>query len=406
MNSKSMRAVSTLLGAAWLLVGLQVLVGVALSSRYKATLEAAHASISSLERSTGWGFVAAFHYWASAATIVTLILFLGWMLFGGHVRRENRWMWWCGLVLFGLVLALQVTGNALPASQHDVRTVNIEAGIAGGVPNVGPAMRSAVLGGDQFAQATLDRWYMLHRFILPLALLVVTLGGLMAARRLSWKITVLGALIPPLAALSFAAIFGLPLGPQATAADFTAAATQPMWYVYPSHAMLMGFGRLAPGAQWVGAMLIPAILGLILFALPLISKNGNVGRWLGGTAALGILLACAFAGTPVQNIAREDAVHSQQEGAGDFGPIDKKMAIKGEGVFLRENCMSCHRLGNKGKSDTGPNLAKVGSRISDPKWYIGLLKDPASKNRSTMPAFGDLSQSDSRELAEYLRSLK
>jgi mono/diheme cytochrome c family protein len=113
---------------------------------------------------------------------------------------------------------------------------------------------------------------------------------------------------------------------------------------------------------------------------------------------------CLTAGSPVQSPFAE-AVSEPVE-AGDFGPIDEAMAVKGEGVFLRENCLSCHKLGDKGSSMTGPNLAGVGNRHGDPQWYIELLKDPASKNRSTMPAFDDLSESDSRALAEYLRSLK
>ena len=406
MTTKSLAPGGALLGGAWLLIGLQVLAGVALAGRYRPTLDGANASVAALERTAGWGYLAAFHYWASAATIVVLALFLVYMLFGGHVRRDNKWMWWSGLALFGLVLALQITGNALPASQHDVRTVNIEAGIAGGVPKVGPALRSAVLGGDQFAQSTLDRWYTLHRFVLPLAILLVTFGGLMLARKASMKISAVGTVVPAVVALILAGSFGLPLGPAAGQADFAASGTHPMWYVYPNHAMLMTFGKLSPNAQWVGAILLPTLGGLLLFALPLFTKNGNIGRWVGGLAVTALLATCLIAGTPVQSITKEAAVAAEDAPSGDFGPIDKEMAVRGEGVFIRENCLSCHRVGSKGKSDTGPNLENVGRRFTDPQWYIDLLKDPASKNRSTMPAFDDLSESDSRALAEYLRSLK
>lgn len=396
-----------LLGGAWLLIGTQVIVGVALAGRYRPTLESAHASVAAIERTAGWGFVAALHYWASALTILALVAAILAMLFGGHARKDNRWVWWSALTLAGLVLAIQVTGNALPASQHDVRTVNIEAGIAGGVPKIGPALRAEILGGDRFAQSTLDIWYGLHRFILPLLILATTLAGLWASKKASLKLHPIGVLMPLVIALVAAWTFGLPLGGQATSADFTATGTNPMWYVYPNHALLMLTARLAPGAQWVGAMLIPALSGLLLAALPLLSKDGRLGKWVGAVGVLLVGTVCFLAGTPVQSVVAEQSAKAEPEtDTRDFGPVDLALAGKGQQLFSREKCMNCHRVGERGKSDTGPNLAGVGSRQADPKWYIDLLHDPASQGRTTMPAFDDLQSEEYRALAEYLRSLK
>ena len=406
MASKSLGPAGALLGGAWLLIGLQVMVGVGLSGRYSPTLEGAHASVAALDRAAGWGYAAGFHYWASALTILCLVFAAGLMLFTGEVKRENKWIWWTTLALVGLIIAIQVTGNALPASQHDVRTVNIEAGIAGGVPKVGPALRASVLGGDQFAQATLDKWYSLHRFILPIFVLIMTLGGLLATKKAGLKIPVLGALMPAAIALILAGIYGLPLGPKAVATDFAASSTNPMWYVYPNHAMLVLIGKLAPGAQWIGAILLPILGGLFLGALPLISKDGKIGKAVGAVGAIAVLVVCFLAGTPVQSVVAEKGITQEPVSRSDFGPINRDLLIDGEGVFRRENCMNCHRVGDKGSSSTGPNLAGVGNRQKDPKWYIELLKNPASKNRSTMPAFDDLTEKDLRAIAEYLRSLK
>jgi quinol-cytochrome oxidoreductase complex cytochrome b subunit len=406
-KAQNMALTGALLGGAWLLIGLQVIVGVALSGKYEPTLEAAHASVAAIERTSGWGYVAAFHYWGSAFTILALVAAIFAMLLGGNVRKETKWLWWTAIALAGLVIAIQVTGNALPASQHDVRTVNIEAGIAGGVPKVGPAFRAAVLGGDRFAQSTLDRWYSLHRFVLPLAILLTTLAGLWASKKTSLKIHPLGAILPAVLALIAAATFGLPFGGQATAADYTASGTNPMWYVYPNHALLMLFGRFAPSAQWIGAMLLPVLGGLILVALPLFSKDGRIGRWLGIAGIVLIAAACLLAGTPVHNpIAEAPATQEPKTDTRDFGPIDSPLAGKGQQLFTRENCMNCHRVGERGKSDTGPNLAGVGKRQADPQWYVDMLKDPSSKGRTTIPAFDDLQQDELRALAEYLRSLK
>jgi hypothetical protein len=404
MATKSQGPVGALLGGAWLLIGLQVIAGVLLATRYAPSLDGAHASVAALDRAAGWGFLAGFHYWGSALTIIALLTAVAVMLFGGQVRKENKWLWWSALALLGLLIAVQVTGNALPASQHDVRTVNIEAGIAGGIPSAGPAVRAAVLGGDQFAQATIDRWYSLHRFFLPLGILLVTAGGIWAARKAGIRVPLLAAIVFPVLALVLAGAYGLPLGPRATEADFGSTGANPMWYVYPNHAMLMAIGKVSPSMQWVGAILLPLLGGLLLALLPLLSKDGKAGKWVGAVGAIGLSAVCLTAGSPVQSPFAEASATPVE--SGDFGPIDKDLVVKGEGVFLREECLSCHKLGDKGSSMVGPNLAGVGKRHGDPQWYMDLLKDPASKNRSTMPPFDDLSETDSRALAEYLRSLK
>lgn len=399
--------VGALLGGAWLLVGLQVFTGVALSGQYRSDLDGAHASMEAMQRSGIWGTLSTFHYWASAVLILTLLTACLWMLLSGSVRRNTKGLWWCALLLLVVTVGLQVTGNALPASQHDVRTVNIEAGIIGGVPEVGPALRSVVLGGDQFAQATLDRWYALHRVGLTAGILLLTLAGLLTSRKTGLKIPIWGAVAPAAIALLLTLGFGLPLGDRALEQDLTAVGANPMWYVYPNHALLVLFGKVSPTSQWIGAMVLP-LLGLVaLLVLPVLSRDGRLGRWVGGIGLLLVAIVCGLAGTPVQSPFSEPVFTAEEPSEqGDFGPIDAALAGKGELAFDREDCMTCHRVGDRGTSNVGPNLAGVGDRQKDPQWYVDMLRDPASKNRSTMPAFADLPADDLRALAEYLRSLK
>lgn len=122
---------------------------------------------------------------------------------------------------------------------------------------------------------------------------------------------------------------------------------------------------------------------------------------------VGVLVVCLFAGTPVQSLVAERSLTPEEPIVQrDFGAVKKELAGTGLLVFNREGCMNCHRVGAKGRADTGPNLGGVGKRQADPQWYVDMLKDPASKQRSSMPAFDDLTEKDLRALAEYLRSLK
>jgi mono/diheme cytochrome c family protein len=90
--------------------------------------------------------------------------------------------------------------------------------------------------------------------------------------------------------------------------------------------------------------------------------------------------------------------------ASDFGPIDPKLAKAGRAIFERENCLECHRLGDEGSGRKAPNLRGIGSKHSDPKWFMEMLHDPASKDRARMPAFDNLNRSELRQIAEFLRS--
>ncbi|MGI8923100.1 MAG: cytochrome b N-terminal domain-containing protein [Fimbriimonadales bacterium] len=402
--------IASALVSGWILAAVEVVLGVLLVFRYKPTLSEAHASISSLRGDAFWSFAASAHYWASSLLILVFGLTLVLMLWYGWHRWQTRVLWWSSLGAFALILALQMTGNFLPLSAHDVRSVNVEAGIAGGVPSVGPNLRQAVLSGGSVGPETLGFWYALHRF-LPLALIVSLLSGARAFRsrrdlRPAWFF----ALLPLATALVLAAVLAAPLGPAASPQDLALGATKPMWYVYPMHSLLIAAQGLNPAAGWLGAIAIPGFIGGVLAALPFFGRNSGGpstgARILFGAASLGLLAAMALAGTAAQSPFGEPMFPKEQAPAKEFAEVDSAMANRGKAIFLKEECFECHKVGDEGDQIVGPNLGGVGKRKSDPNWFMALVKDPPSKGRDRMPAFPKIAEVDLRELAEYLRSLK
>jgi cytochrome c oxidase subunit II len=90
-------------------------------------------------------------------------------------------------------------------------------------------------------------------------------------------------------------------------------------------------------------------------------------------------------------------------------------AMRGRSVFLGSTCASCHAIrGTDAKSDIGPDLTHVGSRMSlaaltidnTPADLLRWISDPQHvKPGAKMPAL-DLSSEDFRAIADYLRSLR
>jgi len=84
--------------------------------------------------------------------------------------------------------------------------------------------------------------------------------------------------------------------------------------------------------------------------------------------------------------------------------IDRALAEVGRQAFNNGLCFGCHGFNGEDPSG-GPNLAGVGSRISDPEWFAAFIRDPKSKKPgTTMPGFTDLDQKTVRALSEFLRS--
>ena len=79
---------------------------------------------------------------------------------------------------------------------------------------------------------------------------------------------------------------------------------------------------------------------------------------------------------------------------------------RGQQVYQSQGCSNCHSVNGIGGT-SGPDLTKVGAGGKDAEWHVKHLKDPNSVvPGSAMPPYASLSDSDLKELAGYLVSLK
>ena len=397
----------------WCLIALQIVLGILLALRYSPGINTAHQSVSAMRNNALFSSFASIHYWASA-----ICLFLAWtnvliLLWGGRFSRSDRWLWWGAICLAVVLLAFQMTGNLLPLSYHDARTAMAEAQIAGSAPNIGSTLFELALGGNTIGQATIDRWYLTHRIILPVIVVVLAMVGLRSARegmpagRNKWLI-----IVPMLIAIIVGIIVSAPFGQGATTADLATGSTKAMWYVLPLHSLLLTFSNWNATMGWVGAILFPSLLLLIDALLPAIFKTDGIstrafGRFIVAACAVVLALQIVSYGSGVQSPFDEPKpLPKVHVGESPVKPIDKFLARRGDKLFHSGPCKNCHSVTDNNRQNPGPLLQGIGRKHPDSQYFIDLIRNPASKGLSRMPAFADMPQDELLALAEYLRSLK
>lgn len=381
---------------------LQLVAGGLLATVYRADVASAHATTAQLHEG-GWRVLQAFHYWGSAVMLVHAALHFAAVTWAGWYRTQTR-AYLAALALAGLSLGFQLTGNALPWDRHGAQTASVEGAIAARVPVVGPLAARTMLGGDEVGARTLDVWWKVHLLALPILLVAAIVVGLALPRREGAKKWSLA--LPAALALFFALVVASPLGSPATSADYGRFDAKPSWYTVPMHGLLVWGDRLVPGGGWIGAALVPALVGAVLVALALVRKaSPKAGRVvLLGFGGLGFVATITSGGEFAPLVGtRDPRVRPTLVAKGGPGVQDKALAAQGRTTFAATGCNGCH--GTDGlKGVGGPSLKDVGREHSDADYYMRYVKNPqAVEKGSTMPAYPNLKPEELRAIAEFLR---
>lgn len=355
--------------------------------------------------------VAKIHYWSSGIILVTSFLAVLASLLSGDFR-VSKVRWYGALVLFFSAYLLQITGNALPMDQHDVRTAAVEAGIAARAPAIGPQLAEAVRGGAAVTTQTIANWAEWHKlyltggYVLGLLLILVGMAGKPKETKSGLAIEDLLEFIPFVAAIALPFILSGPTGSLAQSADFNSPTAVPSWYALPLHALLRLGDSVSPDYGWLFFMGLPGLGSLLLLAAPfLFSKMGDGLRRVLVLVGLGGLGAvCFLYGSPIAPITGDQPVtQSSASWDGEESPIDARLAEMGAKVF-QKNCIGCH--GENAKGGSAPALTRFSTKTSV-RQLMEFIKDPESVRKgSVMPPQKSLSEEELKAVAEYVRSPK
>jgi ubiquinol-cytochrome c reductase cytochrome b subunit len=425
--------------AATVLLMLQVVTGILLALVYTASAGEAWSSLQFLnhEVTLGW-FLRAIHGWGSDFMVAVVIIHMAQVFLFGAYKYPRELTWIVGVFLLLFTLGMAFTGQVLRFDQDAYWGLGIGASIVSRIPWIGGQLVHMMLGGPIIGGQTLSRFFALHVFILPGALLafvavhvwmVLRLGvnewpmpgrivskatydreyheltskrGVPFVPDAAWKDAVFAAAIM-LAVIACALLFG-PFGPSGQP-DPTIIETAPK----PDAAFLWIYAVLAylpPELETPFIFIAPIIAIGAMLLLPLVAGEGEK-HWSRRPVAVLMLAVIAVAlgvlthlGTytpwsPIMSAWSGDPTPTEYlEGR---SPLERQGAL----VLQNKQCRNCHALGGVGGL-RGPALDSIATRMTEDQMIRQVLQGGGN-----MPAYGNaLSPAETRALVSFLMTLR
>ncbi len=163
------------LGSATLFVAInQVVTGVLLTIYYVPTPDHAFDSVQFItqEVTAGW-LIRGLHHWGASAMVILSVLHMLRVIFYGAYKYPREVTWWSGVFLLVLVIGFGFTGYLLPWDQKAFWATTVGTRIAGVTPVIGDTLLRLLRGGEELSAVTLARFYGIHIWVLPAALLLL-----------------------------------------------------------------------------------------------------------------------------------------------------------------------------------------------------------------------------------------
>jgi menaquinol-cytochrome c reductase cytochrome b subunit len=161
-------------GLTFFIIVIQILSGMFLTMYYVPDIFNAHASVMYLQNEVAHGaIVRGMHHWGASVVIVLMFLHTLRVFFTGSYKKPRELNWVVGVLLFMVVLGLGFTGYLLPWDMKAYFATAVGVEIAAAVPVIGPYIETFLTGGNILGAETLARFFAIHVFFLPAALLAL-----------------------------------------------------------------------------------------------------------------------------------------------------------------------------------------------------------------------------------------
>ncbi|MFP4624979.1 MAG: cytochrome b [Natronomonas sp.] len=124
-------------------------------------------------------FLRSLHRWSAQVMTAAVFLHMLRVYFTGAYKEPRELNWILGIVLISLTMVFGYTGYLLPWSQLSYWAGQIGVEMAMSIPIIGEWVAQLIFGGFSLGEATLQRMYILHVFVLPFVvtlLIVVHIG--------------------------------------------------------------------------------------------------------------------------------------------------------------------------------------------------------------------------------------
>ncbi len=309
------------------------------------------------EMQAGW-LLRGLHHFTAQAMIVLLVLHLMQVIIDGAYPAPREVNFWIGLVLMQLVLGLSLTGYLLPWDQKGYWATRVATNLMSLVDQRLPQL---VVGGPDYGHHTLTRFFALHAGVLPALLVAFLVSHVVLFRRHGicakspvrrpdaafWPDQVLKDAVACLAVLAVVlflivrplvfhgsapvhpADLGAELGAPADPAHAYSAA-RPEWYFLFLFQFLKLFEGLGERGEFFGAIILPALVMVFMFLMPILGRwklghRFNIGFVVLLLAGIGWLTAAAYIEDHRALWTDRNQFAELEDQLREFGGNDKKM---------------------------------------------------------------------------------
>ncbi len=157
------------------LFGVLVVSGIFLLMYYKPDAKMAFDSVNfTIMQEVAYGWLWR-HMHATAASMIFVIIYIHMFvgIYYGSYKKGREIIWISGMILFVVFSAEAFSGYMLPWGQMSYWAAAVITNLFGGIPFIGADVVEWIRGNYVVADSTLTRFFMLHVFLLPIAIILL-----------------------------------------------------------------------------------------------------------------------------------------------------------------------------------------------------------------------------------------
>jgi ubiquinol-cytochrome c reductase cytochrome b subunit len=421
---------------------LQIVTGIFLTFYYAPSAATAWESTKYINEHVplGW-FVLSLHYWGATAMIALLFLHLLQVMVWGAYKAPREIMWVVGVLLLLVTLVLGLTGYLLPWDLNAYFASSVAISIAASVPIIGDAVSQFLNGGATLGTLTINRFYGLHVWLMPAALVLLVGAHLFVFRHngsagppadVDLKRLPQGRFWPNqmfmdafasfLVFLVIVALSAAAPPPLDEKADPTRQfIPYPAWYFLALYGLLRLAGYvpapIIPLVNLFATVLIPGLLVTLLIVLPFIDRNPSrrLTRrpWALALTAISVVGAVALTLFSQAEIVKAQVGQAAQAAPAAAPAAGGSAAPAGGAQIYATNCSGCHGATGQGAPGAFPPLAKNSTVAGDAAKVIHIVSyglqgkvvvNGATYDGTMPPWKGQLTNGQIADVITYIRS--
>ena len=152
----------------------QAVTGILLTIYYVPSPDQAYASVQYITSQVpaGW-LIRGLHHWGASAMILLTVLHMVRVIVYGSYKYPREMTWFTGVGLLTIVFAFGFSGYLLPWDQKAFWATTVGTRIAEVTPFIGTWILKVMRGGEGLTAVTLTRFFGVHIWVLPAALLLL-----------------------------------------------------------------------------------------------------------------------------------------------------------------------------------------------------------------------------------------